>query len=940
MAEQIKSVNHLPFLQEGGEMGERIRSYDWSTHPLGDPESWPQMLRLSVGLMLDNPFGMYIAWGKEYFQFYNDGYRPILGLTKHPQALGISTRETFAEIWHIIGDMFEGVMQGKAVRYKDFLLPLDRNGFIEDCYFDFSYSPIRLENGTVGGVLVTVVETTEKLKAVESLRQSESRFRQLANALPLVIWTANANGQLNFISNQWEEYYGNPLSESLGNGWIKFVHADDIKNAANAWKHSLSTGSVYEIEFRIQHKNGTYHWILVRALPNKNADGEIISWYGSNTDIQDKKISEDQAKESEARFKTMAEASDILISVANEELKTIFFNKAWEKLTGRPVADLVNFGWMDLLHPEDRAAFVETSLKALKNKESFIAQFRVLAKNGSYRWLLAKIPARFNADGSHAGYVSSSIDITERKQAEEKLQDSEQRLRIILESAPFPIGVYKGWEMMIEIANQSILDVWGKGQDVIGKSYKEILPELQNQDIFRQLENVFTTGIAFHAKNKPVKIEEYGVIKKYYFDYSFQPLTDSEGKIYGVINTAANVTDINLANLKVQESEKNIRNMVVQAPVAMCILRSLDFIVEIANIKMFELWGKPGKEVLNRPIFEALPEAREQGLEELLEKVYSTGESFEADELPVNLPRNGKIETVYVNFVYQALRKNDGKINGVLAVAIDVSALVLARRKIEYIVGDRTKELATANKDLQKSNAELAQFAYIASHDLQEPLRKISTFSQMLQSCMEGPLTENARHYLAKIDSASSRMNRLIRDVLTYSELVKAEQEFTGVNLNDVIANIQSDYDLLIEEKQATIIAETLPLLQAIPLQMFQLFSNLVGNSLKFAKKDQPPVITISATIVQANSVATIILDDNKQYHHIRFTDNGIGFKAEYAEQIFNIFQRLHRKSEYEGTGIGLAMCKKIIVNHRGAINAFGSSEAGAVFNIILPVQQ
>ena len=119
------------FLQRGGEMGELIRTKDWSTTSLGEPSSWPQSLRTMVAVMLDNPFGMYIAWGHDYIQLYNDAYRPILGSTKHPQALGIGTRETFAEIWHIIGSMFEGVMRGKAVGFSDFMLPLNRNGFVE-----------------------------------------------------------------------------------------------------------------------------------------------------------------------------------------------------------------------------------------------------------------------------------------------------------------------------------------------------------------------------------------------------------------------------------------------------------------------------------------------------------------------------------------------------------------------------------------------------------------------------------------------------------------------------------------------------------------------------------------------------------------------------------------------------------------------------------------
>lgn len=810
MAAQTNPANDLRFLQGGEEMGERIRQFDWSGTPLGDFAYWPEVLRHTVRLMLNNPFGMYIAWGKEYIQFYNDGYRPILGQNKHPHALGKSSSETFSEIWHIIGKMFDEVMQGSAVRRPDFLLPLNRNGYLEDCYFDFSYSPIPLEDGTTGGVLVTVVETTEKIKALEALKQSESKFRQMANGLPLVIWTAAATGLLTFISNQWEDFYGNPIDESLGTGWLSYVHPNDVDYAVDGWKKSIATGTVYEIEFRVLHKSGSYHWVLVRALPIKNDDGKIVSWYGSNTDIQDKKINEDLAKESEARFKTMAEASDILISVADIEFKTTFFNKAWEVLTGRMVADLLNHGWVDLIHPEDKENFLNTYLKAFEKKQSFIAQFRVLGNTGEYRWLLSKIPARFNPNGSHAGYISSSIDITESKQIEGALIESEQ----------------------------------------------------------------------------------------------------------------------------------NIRNIILQAPVAMCILREADFTVEIANLKMFEIWDKPGYEVLNKPIFEVLPEAKGQGLEALLENVYKSGEKLEMNEMPIFLPRNGKIEKVYINFVCQALRKNDGSINGILGVAIDVSAQVIARRKIEEIVGERTKELAAANKDLQKSNAELAQFAYIASHDLQEPLRKISTFSQMLERSLGDAINENGKQYLVKINNASTRMNKLIRDVLSYSELVKETEEFAAVNLNEVLENIKSDYDLLIEEKHATFIVAELPVVQAIPLQMLQLFGNLVGNSLKFSRKEIPPVITIHAQVVQGDEVKDMVPDENKQYYHITFSDNGIGFKAEHSDQIFNIFQRLHRKNEYEGTGIGLAMCKKIIINHRGSMNAYGSSEEGAVFNIILPVQQ
>jgi hypothetical protein len=153
--------NEHYFLANGGEMGKMMRAKDWSKTSLGNPETWPNSLQTMVSVMVNNPFGMYIAWGENYIQLYNDRFRPILGATKHPEALGISSEITFSEIWDIIGPMFQNVMKGESISIPDFMVPLDRNGFIEECYFDFSYCPIKKENGEVGGILVTVIETTE-----------------------------------------------------------------------------------------------------------------------------------------------------------------------------------------------------------------------------------------------------------------------------------------------------------------------------------------------------------------------------------------------------------------------------------------------------------------------------------------------------------------------------------------------------------------------------------------------------------------------------------------------------------------------------------------------------------------------------------------------------------------------------------------------------------
>jgi signal transduction histidine kinase len=260
---------------------------------------------------------------------------------------------------------------------------------------------------------------------------------------------------------------------------------------------------------------------------------------------------------------------------------------------------------------------------------------------------------------------------------------SEQLLKSVVETAPFPIGVYIGKEMRVQLANQSMIETWGKGADVIGKLYAELLPELEGQNIYRQLDDVFTTGVAFHATNQRVNLFIDGKPRTYYFNYSFTPLFNNNGEVYGVMNTGANVTELNLANQKIIESEENLRNIILQAPVAMSILKGPEHVVEIANERMYELWGKTKEALLGKPIFEGLPEVKGQGFEDLLSSVYNTGQTVKGGSVPVTLPRIGGVEIVYANFVYEAYREANGKIGGVMVVATDVTAQELSKRKVQ-----------------------------------------------------------------------------------------------------------------------------------------------------------------------------------------------------------------------------------------------------------------
>ncbi len=507
-------------------------------------------------------------------------------------------------------------------------------------------------------------------------------------------------------------------------------------------------------------------------------------------------------------FVQLTENLEALIATSDTTSNAMYFNKAWETLTGRSRGELMNFGWTDLIHEEDREKFVQIYLDAFALRSKWKGEFRIKDVQGGYRWLLASGTALFE-NGEFSGYVSSSVDITDQVKARTATELNEQILRQLVLTAPVGICVLDAPSLISQSVNSSFVEIAGKPYDAI--------------------------------------------MGKYYWD------TFAEAAPY-------------------------------YAPA--------------------------------------------------LQGVVEKGESFYASEVALMLIRHGKPEDIYVTFVYTPLKDIHGKVVKVIVWVLENTTQVIARQRIEEQVLERTRDLAIANDALQKGNEELAQFAHIASHDLQEPLRKISIYSELLQRSATGAADDQTLGYLGKISGSAARMNILIRDILNYSELAKENDQLIPVDLQRVLSDVLSDYDLAIEQHGARILYKGLPTIDANPVQMTQLFGNMISNALKFSRKDLKLVLHITARESNGVELARHALPGNTKYYTIRFEDNGIGIAPENIDKIFNIFQRLHRKSEYEGTGIGLAMCKKIALNHGGAIDAEGSLIGKAVFNLILPAKQ
>jgi two-component system CheB/CheR fusion protein len=262
--------------------------------------------------------------------------------------------------------------------------------------------------------------------------------------------------------------------------------------------------------------------------------------------------------------------------------------------------------------------------------------------------------------------------------------------------------------------------------------------------------------------------------------------------------------------------------------------------------------------------------------------------------------------------------------------------------ELERKVQERTQLLKETNVDLEHSNKNLEQFAFIASHDLQEPLRKIRTFSSILAEDFSDQLSAEGKKVVNRINTSSERLSILIQDVLNFSRIENSKNVYVTTDLKNILKNVIEDFHLLISEKNAVIQIENLPTIEIIPHQINQLFYNLISNSLKFSSTSVQPTINVSSRIISANEVTQFpSLNRMLTYCEIIIKDNGIGFEEKYAERIFGIFQRLHTIQEFSGTGIGLALCKKIIVNHHGEIFAKSKQNGeGAAFHVILPLKQ
>ena len=669
------------------------------------------------------------------------------------------------------------------------------------------------------------------------------------------------------------------------------------------------------------------------------ANGDLIfpdEMYQKNEALYAKiKSQSDEFFKQEEFYKKLLIASPVILWMADDKANITYMSPTWYKWTGMNLNETGTDNWIETIHEDDKGNVKNMFVKNLQLRTVFVVEYRMKVKEKTI-WCLATGQPAFDSLNNYNGFVGSITDISERKKAEEevnkKRDDERKLLHDFFMEAPAIFCVLRGPEHIFEIANPLYLELVGN-REIIGKTVRDALPEVEGQGFFELLDDVYNNQQKFIGKELPITINRGKGPENIFITFIYQPILNSLNETEGILVYANDVTEQVSAKEILQNSEEKFKRLAELSPQIIWTAKT-DGRVDYFNERWYEFTGYD-KSLANENWHSILhPDDAESTLKTWKHAV-ETGSDYNIEYRFKDRNTND-----YRWFLGKALpfKNDEGAITQWFGTCTDINDQKNFSAELENKVAERTQQLGSLNIDLKRSNEELSQFAYVASHDLQEPLRKIITFSNRINEKYKESLPEGSQDYLLKINTSAKRMSMLVNDLLEFSGTNQENKEFKQTDLNEILQHLQEDFEEEINQKNATIFIDNLPILSAIPLQMTQLFHNLISNALKFSKKDVAPYITITSN--------EMTLDQKRQYHvpdvnidyiQIAFCDNGIGFEDVFSDKIFTIFQRLHSKSAYEGTGIGLALCKKIAENHGGSIVAKSTNHIGTYFYINLP---
>jgi PAS domain S-box-containing protein len=891
-------------------------------------------------VMLQAPVGIAILAGLDFVvEMANETYLGIVD-RKEEELVGrplfVSLPEVREFVEPILCDVYKS---GMPFYGNEFEVIIKRFGKAGRCYFNFVYQPLVDEDGTVSGIVVVATEVTQQIMAKHALEKSEIQFRnlvtqsQFAKAIfkgeDFIISLANESLLKNIWRRQLYEVQGRKLFDVFPE-----LVGQKFENILKTVYHEGTLHRENEAFAYVDGPDGVRQefYLDFQYAPIFEADGSVSGIMVSVNDVTEKVKFRQQISENAERLTLAIEGAKLATWDLTIATRHIVYSGRLATIFGYPESRMLTHQDLrDHVHPDDRQNIVEKAFAAALETGNYYYEARLIRNDGSIRWIRTQGKVLYDADRTPMRMLGTMMDITEEKRASQIIKENEKRIRDLVEI--MPVAIYTVDEKgFVSLFNKAASELWGVrpeiGKDEWCGSYEmysldgEFLPKDKSPMAAALLERRAMTEEVF--VKRPDNSLRHVIM-------SPQPIYDTHGAVTGGLNVIIDITDRKKAELALKTSEGKFRTLADSMPQL--------------------VWTSDGEGNLNyfnQSIYNysglTAEEIGEEGLMQLIHP----------DELPV-YRRLWKVSVENgIDFVFEhRMRRADGVYRWHLTRAIpqkeadksiqmwvgtstDIHDSKIFIDKLEGKVEQRTKELTVANNELIRTNMELAQFAYVASHDLQEPLRKIQTFTTRILETENQNLSDRGKDYFRRMQASSTRMQQLIIDLLAFSRANVTEEHLEHTDLNVLLQSVKDQLSDLIQQKRATIIAQKLPHRDVIVYQFEQLFTNLIANSLKFVAPGRDPVIQITVGKIAGEMIPFSVPDPEEIYQFISFSDNGIGFDPQYKDRIFQVFQRLHNRNAYEGTGIGLAICKKIVDNHRGFIDAVSEPGEGATFTIYL----
>ncbi|MBW4649346.1 MAG: PAS domain S-box protein [Kastovskya adunca ATA6-11-RM4] len=780
--------------------------------------------------------------------------------------------------------------------------------------------------------------------------ESRDRFIDLIQGLDAIIWEMDATtGKFTFVSRRAEDLLGYPIRQWLEEPdfWQnRLLHPED-----RDWCITLSTTATqasqdYELEYRALATDGRIIWLKDRVRVVADENGRAARRRGVLVDItqekaaveQKQQLSQEQAtrlkweavqdalRKNEERYCSLLKATTQIVWNTNAEGKIVSPQPGWSAFTGQTFEEYQDWGWLNCVHPDDRDNTAQAWLNAVENKTHYEVEYRLRRHDGEYRYMSVRGVSVLAADGSIREWVGIHTDITDPKQAKEALRQEQEFTKVLVENFSEAVVACNA-NGKLTLFNRVAREWHGLDPLTVPPEQWTSLYDLYEEDGVTPLateniplvrafqgESVRNAEMAIVAKGQPPR----------YILANGDPLFDDKGRKIGAVALMHDITErkrvqeaLAKALGEAETARAELQRVFLQAPAAIQTSRGPNHVIETSN----PLYGQlvNNREIKGKTAREAFPDLEGQGFFELLDRVYATGKAYVGKEMRAVFDRNGdgELEESFWNFVYQPLFDSENQVYGLMTHAVEVTAQVRARQEVEK----KAEALTQLTQALERSNQELEQFAYIASHDLKAPLRAIANLSEWLEEDLGDTLNEDSRQHLNLMRGRVHRMESLIDGILQYSRAGRLCHQTQTVDVDALLADVVELLDP--SPEVAIVIQPGMPTFHTEKIPLEQIFMNLISNAIKYSYR---PDVRIEIGSQEVGS-----------YYQFSVADNGQGIAPEYHQKIWIIFQRLEARDKVEGTGIGLSVVKKIIESRGGRVWVESEVGAGATFYFTWP---